>query len=141
VSWNKKEPYVTTGSPTEYRRIFGGGFNKLHHRDVMEKHLERILTSREHVHHKNGVKNDNRLENLEVLDIAEHAREHHPGKDPTKWITISCWVCNEEYDKTKKELERHPTQFCKRECYIKGMNDDNIRRKIQKPKSKKPAMV
>jgi len=48
----------------------------MEHRLIMEEQLGRYLTEDEVVHHKNGVKNDNVLENLEVMSIHDHRKLH-----------------------------------------------------------------
>jgi len=56
-----KNGYIIIQSPDHPKNNNG---YVLEHRLVMEKHLGRYLKNKEVVHHINGIRNDNRLENL-----------------------------------------------------------------------------
>jgi len=65
-----EQGYVLLTNPQNYlgkcRKISDKTFVALEHRVVMSKHLGRPLFDDEIVHHKNGVRADNRLRNLEL---------------------------------------------------------------------------
>ena len=46
------------------------------HRLVMCNHLNRLLSSDEHIHHLNGNIQDNRIENLQIVTASEHRIIH-----------------------------------------------------------------
>ena len=54
-----------------------GGSYVMEHILIMEKKIDRYLTEDECVHHLNGIKEDNREENLELCkDASEHMAKH-----------------------------------------------------------------
>jgi hypothetical protein len=94
---NKRRP-----SP-EYKWAKSFGRKTTLHRAIMERHLGYALPSSVHVHHINGDKKDNRLENLQVIAAVDHGLLHAPPQYPT---TKVCPVCGVTYRPHKTKRKR-----------------------------------
>ena len=103
-SWTKRKPKDVIKAPNGYlwkyvenhpfaiklhKNMRPHGGYMLEHRYLMEQKLGRHLSPRERVHHKNGIRNDNRIENLELWTL-DH--KDPPGVRVSD-ITDSTWVC------------------------------------------------
>jgi hypothetical protein len=66
----RTDGYVITFKP-EHPNCKSDGY-VMEHRVIMAAHLGRPLRDDEVVHHKNGIKSDNRLENLQLLNPSQH---------------------------------------------------------------------
>lgn len=96
-----------------YLTVKRNGKTVLLHRWMMEQHLGRALRQDEHVHHRNGDRRDNRIENFELKRGQQHIEDHaeerriHPR-------TKRCEVCGVEY--TPHRTKRKRSRTCGKGC-------------------------
>jgi len=115
-------------------RVFRGGKCSYtsKHRWVMEQSLGRRLARGEVVHHKNGIKSDNSLENLELMSNGDHATLHYPNglgshvrsrgawnKGTRLFLEATCKYCDKRFMRWASELKRRRRisgPFCSLSC-------------------------
>lgn len=94
----------------------------LFHRVVVENHIGRLLTISEVVHHKDGNKHNNDIDNLEIMLRADHARLHlSTGRTYKK---LKCPVCDSFFMKEARLIKENIKSKCSRRC--NGIASRNI---------------
>ena len=93
--WNirkivKKGDYLYAVVP-EHPKATKNGY-VLHHRVVMENHIQRLLDKDEVVHHKDENKKNNDITNLEIKNFITHIKEHqtHRGRETCELVCPEC---------------------------------------------------
>ena len=91
----------------------------LEHRVVIENHIGRLLKEDEVVHHKDGNKKNNSIDNLELMLDYEHSR-HHGVENGTHMVELRCVECGCIFHRYRRQthlIKKNNTYTaCSRSC-------------------------
>jgi len=82
----------------------------------MENHLGRLLTKDETVHHKDGNKKNNDINNLELLLFSEHSKLH-ADKFLKNYVKLKCPWCGKEFEIARNKSFLVKPQKYQCNCY------------------------
>jgi HNH endonuclease len=124
--WNHPHGYILITHPETKKKV-------LEHRYIMEQHIGRPPQKNEAVHHINGDKKDNRIENLELMPFGSHSVLHNKGKkrshlkgstpwnkNTAKYTTCICEHCGEPFTRLERKVKYALKQgwklMCSKQC-------------------------
>jgi hypothetical protein len=96
-----------TRTPQGYIKVRTGRSYALEHRIIMEQHLNRKLAINEDVHHLNGIKDDNRIENLYVLKRSAHSKFHKDNRDFVQALILRNATLEKEIEMLNNKIDQH----------------------------------
>ena len=128
-----KNGRICITAPKDYKGKLYDNRYVLRYRYVMEQYLGRLLKENEVVHHKDGNKTNDTIENLEIMLRKNHTSVH--AKTGRTFIVLYCSYCKIKFKVEKKKVNYKKNKgqkffFCSRSCSGKFFSEPNNLKKV-----------
>lgn len=125
--WLRNGDYILMVAPDDWPgKRYRGKYCYEHHY-VYWKHYGVLPGPDEIIHHKDGNKHNNSIENLELLKRGEHTSFHNKERGKIL-VKLICPICNKEFEREYRQThlvkKANKYTFCSRKCAGKSANVD-----------------